>query len=89
MDPSLRTAKVFWDNRTQSRDFNYADYPAGKLEATIDKRNLTVSVRQAEGNMTPLNRTLRIGLVHHGRVEYSAWQSGNEASMKIKKSVLK
>ena len=36
MDPSLRTAKVFWDNRTQSRDFNYADYPAGKLEATID-----------------------------------------------------
>ena len=36
MDPSLRTAKVFWDNRTQSRDFNYADYPGGKLQATID-----------------------------------------------------
>lgn len=69
--------------------YRSGQYRLLSLEATIDKRNLTVSVRQAEGNMTPLNRTLRIGLVHHGRVEYSVWQSGNEASMKIKKSVLK
>ena len=59
------------------------------MEATVEKRNLIVSVRQAEGNMNPLNRTLRIGLVHHGRVEYSGWQVGNEVSMKIRKSVLR
>ena len=69
--------------------YRSGQYRLLSLEATVDKRNLTVSVRQAEGNMTPLNRTLRIGLVHHGRVEYSVWQSGNEASMKIKKSVLR
>ncbi|MBQ9309323.1 MAG: hypothetical protein IJ222_00480 [Bacteroidales bacterium] len=36
MDPSLRTAKLFWDNYTQSREFNYSDYPDGVIETVID-----------------------------------------------------
>jgi len=55
MDPSLRTAKVFWDNRTKSLEFNYSDYPDGKLEVVIDNledRSYTFNIvnYDAEGN---------------------------------------
>ena len=36
MDPSLRTAKVFWNSNKESREFNYADYPEGKLKTIIE-----------------------------------------------------
>ena len=36
MDPSLKSAKLFWDNRTQSRDFEYSDYPSGRIETTVE-----------------------------------------------------
>lgn len=35
MDPSIRTAKLFWDSRTQSMDFDYSDYPDGKVSVVI------------------------------------------------------
>ncbi len=35
MDPSIRTAKLFWDSRTQSMDFNYSSYPDGKVSVEI------------------------------------------------------
>lgn len=36
MDPSIRTAKLFWDNYTFEREFNYSDYPGEVIEAVID-----------------------------------------------------
>ena len=35
MDPSIRTAKLFWDSRTQSMDFEYTSYPDGKVQVVI------------------------------------------------------
>jgi len=35
MDPSLRSSKVFWNNRRDSLSFNYSDYPDGNLSAVI------------------------------------------------------
>lgn len=35
MDPSIRTAKLFWDSRTQSMDFDYSFYPDGKVSVVI------------------------------------------------------
>lgn len=35
MDPSIRTAKLFWDSRTQSMDFDYSSYPDGKVTVAI------------------------------------------------------
>lgn len=35
MDPSIRTAKLFWDSRTKSMDFNYSSYPDGKVSVAI------------------------------------------------------
>lgn len=55
MDPSLRTAKVFWDSNTKSQEFNYADYPSGSISTVIDEledRSYTFSVvnYDADGN---------------------------------------
>lgn len=36
MDPSLKSAKLFWDNKTQSREFNYSDYPDGVIETVVE-----------------------------------------------------
>ena len=36
MDPSIRTAKLFWDNYTFEKEFNYSEYPSGVIEAVID-----------------------------------------------------
>ena len=35
MDPSIRTAKLFWDSRTQSMDFDCSAYPDGKVSVVI------------------------------------------------------
>lgn len=37
MDPSIRTAKLFWDSRTKSMDFDYSSYPDGKVSVAIDE----------------------------------------------------
>ena len=36
MDPSLRTAKLYWDNYTQVRDFDYSNYSDGLVETVIE-----------------------------------------------------
>lgn len=36
MDPSIRTAKLFWDSRKESREFNYSSYPDGKVSVVIE-----------------------------------------------------
>lgn len=36
MDPSIRTSRVYWDSYTQSRDFDYSDFPDGKLSTVVD-----------------------------------------------------
>ena len=55
MDPSIRTAKLFWDNYTFEREFNYADYPGGVVKTVIDgleDRSYTFDIvnYDAEGN---------------------------------------
>lgn len=36
MDPSIRSAKLYWDSYTFEKEFNYADYPGGVIQAVID-----------------------------------------------------
>ena len=35
-DPSIRTAKIFWDNYTDSLSINYRNYPDGHVSVSID-----------------------------------------------------
>ena len=59
-------------------------YRLSNITAQLNKRQLTVSLQHAEGKMPETDRTLRIGYVKNGRVQYSAWQHGCTATLKIK-----
>ena len=59
-------------------------YRLSTITAQLNKRQLTVSLQHAEGKMPETDRTLRIGYVKNGRVQYSAWQHGCTATLKIK-----
>ena len=66
--------------------FSYRDgnYLLSRFDATLQKRLLTVTMTPAEGKMPETERTLRIGYVKNGRVQYSAWQHGCTATLRIK-----
>lgn len=59
-------------------------YRLSTITAQLNKRQLTVSLQHAEGKMPETDRTLRIGYVKNGRVQYSAWQHGCTATLRIK-----
>ncbi len=55
MDPSIRTAKLYWDSYTYEQEFNYTEYPGGVVRAVIDgleDRSYTFDIVNfdAEGN---------------------------------------
>ena len=66
--------------------FGYRDghYRQTTIEATLRKKLLTVQLRQVAGKMSAVSRMVRIGFVAGGRVQYSAWQQGNEFTFKLK-----
>ena len=66
--------------------FGYRDghYRQTTIEATLRKKLLTVQLRQIAGKMSAVSRMVRIGFVASGRVQYSAWQQGNEFTFKLK-----
>jgi hypothetical protein len=35
-DPSVKTAKVYWDNKTMVKDINYSAFPGDKVELIVD-----------------------------------------------------
>ena len=66
--------------------FGYREgcYRQTSIEATLRKKLLTVQLHQVAGKMPAVSRMVRIGFVAGGRVQYSAWQQGNEFSFKLK-----
>ena len=67
--------------------FSYRDgnYALSSLEASLTKKQLSININKVEGQMEKPARMLRIAYVKGGKVQYSAWQKGNQATMKIKK----
>ena len=64
--------------------YRRGNYLLSRFEATLLKRQLTVTMTAAEGKRQDKARTLRIGCVKGGRVQYSPWQQGSTATMKVK-----
>jgi len=66
--------------------FGYREgcYRQTSIEATLRKKLLTVQLHQVAGKMPAVSRMVRIGFVAGGRVQYSAWQQGNDFSFKLK-----
>ena len=75
---------VLYEDDGDGFSYRSGNYRVLSLTAALQKRQLTVTVSQTEGSMAPLPRTLRIAFVRNGRVQYSAWQQGNVARMKVK-----
>ena len=59
-------------------------YLITRLEATRTKKRLTVTLSPQEGQWTAPERTLCIASVSNGKIQYSAWQKGNTATLKLK-----
>ena len=65
--------------------FGYREgrYRQTTIEATLRKKQLQVTLRQTDGQLPAVVRTLRIGFVAKGRVQYSPWLHGNDISFNI------
>ena len=65
--------------------FGYREgrYRQTTIEATLRKKQLQVTLRQTDGQLPAVVRTLRIGIVAKGRVQYSPWLHGNDISFNI------
>ena len=83
-DEQGQASGMLYEDDGDGFSYRSGNYRVLSLTATLQKRQLTVAVRQTEGNMAPLPRTLRVGFVKNGRVQYSAWQQGAEVHMKVK-----
>ena len=80
--------------------YRTGNYRLSTFEATLAKRQLTVTMAAAdvplgsaasssdseseERSTFNVQRILRIGYVNRGKVQYSAWQQGDTATMKVK-----
>jgi len=76
---------VLYEDDGDGFSYRTGNYRMLKFEASLQKKQLIVGLRQTDGQMAPLVRTLRIGFVRSGKVQYSSWQQGNEVKMKVKK----
>ena len=65
--------------------FGYREgrYRQTTIEATLRKKQLQVTLRQTDGQLPAVVRTLHIGFVAKGRVQYSPWLHGNDISFNI------
>lgn len=80
------TAKgQLYEDEGDGFSYREGNYALSSLNATLNKKQLTININKVEGRMECSNRVLRIAYVKAGKVQYSAWQSGNVATMKIKK----
>ena len=77
--------------------YRYGNYQLSRFEAALQKRQLTVTIQSLNCQSSMVNgqwsmvngqssapRFLRIAYVSKGRVQYSAWQQGDTATMKVK-----
>ena len=84
LDSDGKACGQLYEDAGDGFGYRTGDYLLSQMEATLLKRQLTVTLQRAEGQRPEAGRTLRIGYVKNGRVQYSAWQQGNTATMKVK-----
>ena len=85
LDADGKACGQVYEDEGDGFSYREGNYLLSTAEASLTKKQLTVTLSQSEGRMAaPAARTLRIGYVKGGRVQYSAWQQGTTASMKVK-----
>lgn len=86
LDNEDKAAGELYEDEGDGFSYRQGNYRVNRFEASLQKKQLTVNLRQTDGQMAaPQQRWLRVGYVKGGKVQYSAWQEGSTATMKIKK----
>ena len=86
LDTTGEASGQLYEDAGDGFGYRQGQYILSLLKASLDrKKTLTVTVGQTQGKLPALLRTLRIGYVRDGKVQYSTWQTGDSATMKIKK----
>ena len=85
LDADGKAKGQLYEDEGDGFSYREGNYSLSTIEASLNKKQLSIVLNKVEGQMEKPQRTLRIAYVKGGKVQYSAWQTGNRASMKIKK----
>ena len=76
---------TYYEDARDGYGYKQGDYSVYELKASTQKGIVKVTMTQVEGSRKPEARKIRIGLVCDGKVVYSAYSDGSEASVKTVK----
>lgn len=85
LDKEGKASGLLYEDEGDGFTYRNGDYLVTRFDASLNKKNLTVTLTETEGQRKAPARWLRIACVKDGKVYYSPWQSGNTANMKIRK----
>ena len=86
LDADGQATGQLYEDEGDGFSYRSGNYRQSRLEASLAGRQLTVSLRHADGHMpAPAQRWLRIACIRGGRAQFSAWQQGDVATMKLRK----
>ena len=86
LDADGQATGQLYEDEGDGFSYRSGNYRQSSLEASLAGRQLTVSLRHADGHMpAPAQRWLRIACIRGGRAQFSAWQQGDVATMKLRK----
>lgn len=85
LDEDGRACGQLYEDDGDGYGYRHGDYLVTKMEANLQKKQLHVTLSAVEGDREAPVRRLRIAFVRDGKVQYSAWQEGSSATMKIRK----
>ena len=85
LDEDGRACGQLYEDDGDGYGYRHGDYLVTKMEANLQKKQLHVTLSAVEGDREAPVRRLRIAFVKDGKVQYSAWQEGSSATMKIRK----
>ena len=86
LDADGQATGQLYEDEGDGFGYRAGNYRQSRLEASLAGRQLSVSLRHADGHMpAPAQRWLRIACIRGGRTQFSAWQQGDVATMKLHK----
>ena len=83
-DTEGKAAGQLYEDEGDGFGYREDHYRQTTIEATLRKKQLSVTLRQVAGDMPAVKRWLRIGFVSKGMVQYTSWQHGHDISFNIK-----
>lgn len=84
LDEEGKACGQLYEDDGDGFSYRSGNYRLTTISAQLEKKQLSVSMKQTEGLMAAPQRTLRVAYMKKGRLHYSNWQSGNHATIKIK-----